>query len=112
MTSTNMCSSVPALLAAIRSSLRTRAELEAEILALRHQLAGLQQAAPRRLRLSPADRLLWVLLSRGGERTPAPPPRPWPRMASSLPPPPRPGPSPAPPRRGTALRGTPAPVPG
>jgi len=53
-----------AVLAAIRSSLRTRAELELEILALRHQLAVLQQAAPRRLRLSRADRLLWVLLSR------------------------------------------------
>ena len=46
------------------SSLRTRAELAAEILALRHQLAVLQQAAPRRLRLNRADRLLWVLLSR------------------------------------------------
>src|SRR6516225_9638378 len=55
---------VTALLAAIRSSFRTRAELEAEILALRHQLAVLQQAAPRRLRLSRADRLFWVLLSR------------------------------------------------
>src|SRR5215472_12711595 len=59
-----MRSSITALLAAIRSSLRTRAELAAEILALRHQLAILQQAAPRRLRLSRADRLLWVLLSR------------------------------------------------
>src|SRR5215472_4106351 len=56
--------SITAFLAAIRSSLRTRAELEAEILALRHQLAVLQQAAPRRLRLTRADRLLWVLLSR------------------------------------------------
>src|SRR5215471_6878889 len=55
---------ITALLAAIRFSLRTRAELEIEILALRHQLAVLQQAAPRRLRLSRADRLLWVLLSR------------------------------------------------
>ena len=53
-----------AFLAVIWSSLRTRAELEAEILALRHQLAVLQQAAPRRLRLRRADRLLWVLLSR------------------------------------------------
>src|SRR6516165_6293312 len=56
--------SITAFLAAIRFSLRTRADLEAEILALRHQLAVLQQAAPRRLRLSRADRLLWVLLSR------------------------------------------------
>ena len=56
--------SLVALLAATRSSLRTRAELHAEILALRHQLAVLQQAAPRGLRLSRADRFLWVLLSR------------------------------------------------
>ena len=56
--------SIIALLGAIRSSLQTRAELEAEIVALRHQLAVLQQAAPRRLRLNRADRLLWVLLSR------------------------------------------------
>src|SRR5215472_14651513 len=55
--------SLTAILATIRSSLRTRAELEAEILALRHQLAVLQQAAPRRFRLSCVDRLLWVLLS-------------------------------------------------
>src|SRR6266516_4857051 len=59
-----MCPTVIALLAAFRSSIRTRAELEAEILARRHQLAVLQQAAPRRPRLSRADRLFWVLLSR------------------------------------------------
>jgi hypothetical protein len=39
------------------------ADLEAEILALRHQLAVLQQTAPRRpCWLSRADRRLWVLL--------------------------------------------------
>src|SRR5712692_1294657 len=59
-----MWPTVIALLAAVRSSIRTRAHLEAEILALRHQLAVLQQTAPRRPRLSRADRLLWVLLSR------------------------------------------------
>jgi transposase InsO family protein len=53
-----------AFLAAIRASVHARAELEAEILALRHQLAVLQQAAPKRPHLSRADRLLWVLLSR------------------------------------------------
>ena len=53
-----------ALLAAVRCRLRTRAELEAEIFALRHQLAVLQRAAPKRLRLTRADRLVWVLLSR------------------------------------------------
>ena len=53
-----------ALLAAFRSSVRSRLELETEILALRHQLAVLQRQAPRRPRLSDTDRLLWVLLSR------------------------------------------------
>ena len=50
--------SIIALLGAIRSSLQTRAELEAEIVALRHQLAVLQQTAPQRLRLSRVDRVL------------------------------------------------------
>jgi hypothetical protein len=59
-----MRATLVAVLAAVRSSVRARAELEAEILALRHQLAVLQQAAPKRPRLSRADRLLWVLLSR------------------------------------------------
>jgi hypothetical protein len=52
-----------ALLAALRSTVRSRLDLEAEILALRHQLAVLQRQAPKRLRLGRADRLLWVLLS-------------------------------------------------
>ena len=53
-----------ALLAALRSFARSRLELEAEILALRHQLAVLQRQTPRRPLLHCADRLLWVLLSR------------------------------------------------
>ncbi len=53
-----------ALLAALRSAIRARLELEAEILALRHQLAVLQRQAPKRPRLGRTDRLLWVLLSR------------------------------------------------
>jgi putative transposase len=53
-----------ALLAALRSFARSRLELEAEVLALRHQLAVLQRQTPRRPRLGRADRLLWVLLSR------------------------------------------------
>ena len=56
--------SITALLAAIRSSLRTRAELEAEILALRHQVAVLKRSRRGRLRLNSADRLLWVWLTR------------------------------------------------
>ena len=53
-----------ALLAALRSTVRSRAELAAEILALRHQLAVLRRQAPARLRLRRIDRLVWVLLSR------------------------------------------------
>src|SRR5574341_390431 len=53
-----------AILAAVRSRVRSRAALEVEILALRHQLAVLQQAAPKRPCLTRLDRLLWVWLSR------------------------------------------------
>ena len=52
-----------ALLASIRTTICARLELTAEILALRHQLAVLQRAAPKRPRLRSLDRLLWVLLS-------------------------------------------------
>ena len=53
-----------ALLALVTSTFRTRAAQQAEIVALRHQIAVLQQSAPRRLRLRPSDRLLWIVLSR------------------------------------------------
>jgi len=52
-----------ALLASLRATIRSRLELTAEILALRHQLAVLQRTTPKRPRLRPLDRLLWVLLS-------------------------------------------------
>jgi|SRR5579859_1260371 len=49
----------------LRSSLRSRAALQAEILALRHQLLVLQRSARgHRLRLRPADRIFWIWLSR------------------------------------------------
>ena len=49
----------------LRDTLRTRVALQAEILALRHQLLVLQRRnQKKRLRLSLADRLLWVWLSR------------------------------------------------
>ena len=35
-----------------------------EILALRHQFHVLERSRPRRVRLTPADRVLWVWLSR------------------------------------------------
>ena len=53
-----------ALFAALRCTVRSRLDLEAEVLALRHQLGVLQRQAPKRPRLSRADRFLWVVLSR------------------------------------------------
>jgi hypothetical protein len=51
------------LLASLRTTIPSRCELGAEILALRHQLAVLQRTSTRP-RLRPIDRLLWLLLSR------------------------------------------------
>src|SRR5271166_4813037 len=61
---TTMSSLFVALFALVASSFRTRAALQAEILALRHQLAVFQKNAPRRLRIHRCDRLLWVVLYR------------------------------------------------
>jgi len=52
------------LLAGLTSTLRKRASLQVEILALRHQLAVLQRTKRRRVPLRTADRLLWVSLLR------------------------------------------------
>ena len=53
------------LFSSIRRGIRTRAALQTEILALRHQLLVLQRSSRgHRLRLGYADRLLWVWLSR------------------------------------------------
>jgi putative transposase len=46
------------------SRFRTRASMQIEILALRHQLAVLQRRTTKRPSLRTADRLLWVMLSR------------------------------------------------
>src|SRR5215831_5827818 len=48
----------------IRSWFQSRAALQVEILALRHQLTVLKRSQRGRLRLNSADRLLWVGLSR------------------------------------------------
>jgi putative transposase len=64
MAATTMSSLFVALFALVASSFRTRAALQAEILALRHQLAVLQKNAPRCLRLHRCDRLLWIVMSR------------------------------------------------
>jgi hypothetical protein len=51
------------LLATLSSILRSRAALELENLALRHQLDVLQRSARKRPRLTTGDRLLWAWLS-------------------------------------------------
>ena len=54
-----------ALLLTLRSCARSRAALQLEVLALRHQLQVLNRSRrPQRLRLAAADRLLWVWMSR------------------------------------------------
>src|SRR6266446_1486706 len=53
------------LLFSLRDCFRARAALQAEILALRHQLLVLQRSSrPHKLHLGWADRVLWVWLSR------------------------------------------------
>jgi hypothetical protein len=63
MVTTTMSSLFVAFFTLVASSFRTRAALQTEILALRHQLAVFQRNAPRRLRHR-CDRLLWVVLYR------------------------------------------------
>ena len=58
LVATTMSSLFVAFFTLIVSTFRTRAALQAEILALRHQLAVFQKNAPRRLRLHRCDRLL------------------------------------------------------
>ena len=52
-----------ALIAWISSTLRSRAAMQLEILALRHQLAIFKQAQERP-RLRPGDRILWSWIAR------------------------------------------------
>lgn len=54
---------VSALFRSVALSFRSRAILQLEILALRHQLGVLQRSV-KRPKLTPADRLLWVWLCR------------------------------------------------
>src|SRR6516164_5271791 len=51
------------LLATLSSTVRSRAALELENLALRHQIGVLQRSARKRPKLTPVDRLLWAWLS-------------------------------------------------
>jgi hypothetical protein len=60
-----MLAIVFSLFSSIRHGFQTRAALQAEILALRHQLFVIQRSAhSRKLRLNRGDRFLWVWLSR------------------------------------------------
>ena len=51
------------MLLTLRTSFRARATLQLEILALRHQLQVVKRSRPQRMRLTRADRLLWVWMS-------------------------------------------------
>ncbi len=53
-----------AFFVALRSLVRSRADLQLENLALRHQIGVLQRSARKRPRLTSADRFLWAFLSR------------------------------------------------
>ena len=52
------------LLSMVVATIRSRAALELEILALRQQLAVLQHGGPQRPHLRPHDRVFWVWLAK------------------------------------------------
>lgn len=52
------------LILTLRNCVRSQVALQLELLALRHQIQVLERSRRSRLRLSRADRLLWVWLSR------------------------------------------------
>jgi putative transposase len=54
-----------ALLSSLCSMFRSRAALELENVALRHQIGVLKRSARKRLKLTNSDRLFWVFLSQG-----------------------------------------------
>jgi putative transposase len=59
-----MLAFISTLLSWLAGRFRSRAELELEVIALRHQLAVLRRQRPGRTRLSAFDRILWILLYR------------------------------------------------
>jgi putative transposase len=71
--SSGMITILSALLSMLSFRFRSRASLELELVALRHQLIVLRRQRPRRLWLYSADRLLWVCLYRV-----------WPRVLDGL----------------------------
>jgi putative transposase len=56
--------SLQSVLDALTSMLKTSAQLRLENLALRQQLTVLRRSAPKRLKLTRADRIFWVWLRR------------------------------------------------
>jgi hypothetical protein len=56
--------SLAVLLAALGSVVRSRADLQLENLALRHQINVLRRSARRRPQLTSRDRFLWICLCR------------------------------------------------
>src|SRR5262245_34687323 len=59
-----MVSVLMSMILSVRSCVRSRAELQLELLVLRHQLYVLNRSRPRRSWLVTADRWLWTWLSR------------------------------------------------
>lgn len=59
-----MTSVLVSLLLTLRGCFRSRAALQLEVLALRHQLHALERSRPRRVRVTRADCVLWVRISR------------------------------------------------
>ena len=59
-----MMTILSALVSIIVFRVRSRASLELELIALRHQVTVLRRQRPNRLQLWSADRLLWVWLYR------------------------------------------------
>jgi len=55
---------LPTVISVFRSAFRSRAAVELENFALRHQLNVLKRSVKHRPSLTSADRLLWVVLSR------------------------------------------------
>jgi len=59
-----MITILSALVCLLSFRVRSRASLELELVALRHQVKVLQRRRPNRVQLFSADRLLWVWLYR------------------------------------------------
>jgi hypothetical protein len=59
-----MSTSLVALLVLLRSLIRSRADLQLENLALRHQIGVLQRSLKKRPKITAMDRFLWASLSR------------------------------------------------